>query len=143
MYKRQLKAHKDGRLVIEIERRKGDADLKEPEGWLAKKTKWVRIFETTVHDKADEPVQAAEYDDQLRALKTPAQEFLGWRMKDKSGEWVCLLYTSVSLLLAAPQGVEEAGWRLLPPPGSSTGRLNAQRRTAPPSREPRRNSATA
>ena len=30
--KTTLKAHKDGRLVMEIERRKGDADLKEPEG---------------------------------------------------------------------------------------------------------------
>ena len=86
--KTTLKPHKDGRLVVEIERTKGDAEQPEPEGWLAKKTKWVRIFETTVRDKVDEPVQAAEYDDQLRALKTPAQEFLGWRMKDKNGRWV-------------------------------------------------------
>ena len=85
--KTTLKPHKDGRLVVEIERTKGDAEQPEPEGWLAKKTKWVRIFETTVRDKADETVQAAEYDD-TPALKTPAQQFLGWRTKDKSGEWV-------------------------------------------------------
>ena len=49
-----LRPDKDGHLVIEIERKKGDADLKKPEGWLAKKTKWVRVFETTINTKEND-----------------------------------------------------------------------------------------
>ncbi len=56
--KTTLKPHKDGRLVVEIERAKGDADKPEPEGWLAKKTKWVRVFETAIHDKQDDEIGA-------------------------------------------------------------------------------------
>ena len=56
--KTTLKAHKDGRLVVEIERRKGDAELKEPEGWLAKKTKWVRVFETNLENEKDDDLGA-------------------------------------------------------------------------------------
>ena len=76
--KTTLKPHKDGRLVMEIERMKGDAELTEPEGWLAKKTKWVRVFETVIHDKEDDEIGASEYDNLLRAIKTPAKQFLGW-----------------------------------------------------------------
>ena len=43
---------------MEIERKKGDADLKEPEGWLAKKTKWVRVFETIIDDKKNDDLGA-------------------------------------------------------------------------------------
>ena len=35
----------------------------------------------------------------LRALKTPAQQFLGWRTKDKSGEWVGNPAANVKMLL--------------------------------------------
>ena len=73
--KTTLKPHKDGRLVVEIERTKGDADKPEPKGWLAKKTKWVRVFETVIRERPeDEEIKATEYDDQLRAIKSPAQD---------------------------------------------------------------------
>jgi hypothetical protein len=94
-----LKPHKDGRLVVEIERVKGDADQPEPKGWLAKKTKWVRVFETVLTKQSDEETEAMQYDHTLRALKTPAQQFLGWRTKDKSGKWVGNPAANVKMLL--------------------------------------------
>jgi hypothetical protein len=97
--KTTLKPHKDGRLVVEIERVKGDADKPEPKGWLAKKTKWVRVFETTITQQSHDEMDSGEYDDMLRALKTPAQQFLGWRAKDKSGKWVGNPAANVKMLL--------------------------------------------
>ena len=83
-----LKAAKDGRLVMEIERKKGDADLKEePAGWLAKKTKWVRVFETTISDEKDDDLGLTEHDHLIRAIKTPARQFVGWVIYE-GGEWV-------------------------------------------------------
>ena len=75
-----LKPHKDGRLVMEIERKKGDGDMPEPEGWLAKKTKWVRIFETNIHDKKDDDTDITKYDDLIRAIETSAKQFVGWKL---------------------------------------------------------------
>ena len=40
-----------------------------------------------------------EYDNKLRALKTPAQQFLGWRVKDKSGKWADNPAANVKMLL--------------------------------------------
>ena len=96
--KTTLKPHKDGRLVMEIERVKGDAELKEPEGWLAKKTKWVRVFETVIHDKEDDEIEASEYDSVLRSIKTPAKQFLGWVVHE-GGEWVGNPAANVKMLL--------------------------------------------
>ena len=97
--KTTLKPHKDGRLVVEIERIKEDAETPEPKGWLAKKTKWVRVFETVVHQIGGRKQRPREYDHMLRALKTPAHQFLGWRTKDKSGEWVGNPAANVKMLL--------------------------------------------
>ena len=97
--KTTLTPHKDGRLILEIERVKGDADKPEPKGWLAKKTKWVRVFETVVSKQSDDETEATQYDHVLRALKTPAQQFLGWRAKDKSGQWVGNPAANVKMLL--------------------------------------------
>jgi hypothetical protein len=85
-----LKPHKDGRLVVEIERAKGDADQPEPKGWLAKKSKWVRVFETTVREQTDNADgETAKYDNLLRAVKTPAKQFVGWSLFEKNAkEWV-------------------------------------------------------
>jgi len=96
--KTTLKAHKDGRLVMEIERKKGDAELTEPDGWLAKKTKWVRIFETIINDKKDDDLGMTEYDNLIRAIKTPAKQFVGWVVHE-GGEWVGHPGANVKMLL--------------------------------------------
>ena len=73
-----LKPHKDGRLVMEIERKKGDADLTEPDDWLPKKTKWVRIFETTIQAKKEnDDLEVTEYEDLIRAVENPGQAVRG------------------------------------------------------------------
>ena len=83
-----LKTHKDGRLVMEIERKKGDSDSKEPEGWLAKKTKWVRVFDVIVSDKKDDDLGTTEYDNLVRALTTSADQFIGWMIFDERRVWI-------------------------------------------------------
>ena len=83
-----LKTHKDGRLVMEIERKKGDSDAKEPEGWLAKKTKWVRVFDVIVSDKKDDDLGTTEYDNLIRALTTSADQFIGWMIFDERRAWI-------------------------------------------------------
>jgi hypothetical protein len=118
-----LKPHKDGRLVMEIERKRGDADLKEPDGWLAKKTKWVRVFETVVTDKKNDDLGLTEYDNLLRAVETSAKQFVGWVVhKDK--EWVGEPAANVKMLLQNIGNAKDAaecimggavakGWRLV------------------------------
>ena len=93
-----LKAHKDGRLVMEIERKKGDAELTEPDGWLAKKTKWVRVFETIIGDKRNDDLGLTEYDNLIRAIETSAKQFVGWVIQ-KSGEWIGNPGINVKMLL--------------------------------------------
>jgi len=77
-----LKAHKDGRLIIQIKREKGDVPL---DDWLEKKNKWIRIFDvkTTPEEELDQSV----YDHLIRALKTPAKEGAGFVLHE-GGEWV-------------------------------------------------------
>ena len=67
--------------------RKGTPSYTEPEGWLAKKTKWVRVFETTISDKKDDDLGLTEYDNLIRAIETPAKQFVGWVVY-KGGEWI-------------------------------------------------------
>jgi hypothetical protein len=78
-----LKRNKDGRLIIEIQKRDGDEGMA---GWEAKKDKWARVFDTQTDRKRDD-VGHAEYDSMLRQLVTPAGEDAGWYLKGKDGEW--------------------------------------------------------
>ena len=96
--KTMLKTHKDGRLVMEIERQKEDKDQAEPAGWLSKKTKWVRVFETTISDKKNDDLGQGEYDILIRALKTPAKQFIGWVLHE-NGEWVNHPAANVKMML--------------------------------------------
>jgi hypothetical protein len=81
-----LKTMKDGRLAVEVEQRKGDAEWKaEPKGWLNKKSKWVRVYDVRV-DAKDDDLGANEYDKLLRHVETPDGDNAGWRIK-KNGMW--------------------------------------------------------
>jgi hypothetical protein len=80
-----LKAQKDGRLVVNIERKKDDTPL---EGWLDKKGKWVRVFDIKADpSKEDTELDFTEFDNIIRAVETAAVEHAGWLMK-KGKEWV-------------------------------------------------------
>ena len=75
--------HKDGRLIVSIERKDMDkAD--EMNGWLAKKTNWIKIFQTQV--SAPSEPESGNYDDLVRHMVTNTQEDYGWCIKSE-GEW--------------------------------------------------------
>jgi hypothetical protein len=97
--KTTLKPHKDGRLIVEIERTKEDANKPEPKGWLAKKTKWVRVFKTVINNRPeDDEIESTEFDNVLRALKSPAKQFVGWVVFEGK-EWVSNPAANVKMLL--------------------------------------------
>ena len=68
--------------------KKGDADLQEPAGWLAKNTEWVRVFDVIVSNKKDDELGMTEYDNLVRALTTSADQFVGWIIFDKRRVWI-------------------------------------------------------
>ena len=78
-----LKAHKDGRLVVQIAHEDGDPELP---GWLEKKGKLVRVFNTKTEQESDD-LGFNEYDGVIRAITTPAKQFAGWAMH-QDGEWI-------------------------------------------------------
>ena len=79
-----LKAHKDGRLVVEIERRKNEAAK---EGWDDKSGKYVKIFKVKADPKEEDGLDFNEFDKIIRAVKTPAAEHSGWMLKEEGKEW--------------------------------------------------------
>ena len=88
-----LKPHKDGRLIVEIERKKTDPSLP---GWDEKRTKYVKIF--TVKAGPENEDDVTEYDGIIRALETTAIEHAGWVAK-KSKEWVRQPVGNIKMLL--------------------------------------------
>jgi hypothetical protein len=81
----RLKAHKDGRLVAQVAKEEGDEGMKS-KGWQAKKGYWIQVFETRVESKTSENL-AAEHDNVIRALSSPAGERAGWMVHQKNGDW--------------------------------------------------------
>lgn len=79
----KLKAHKDGRLIVEIEHKPTDLadDMK---GWLPSKNQWKRIFNTQVTTPAEPDV--GNYDDLVRHLVTESNEDYGWMIRSE-GSW--------------------------------------------------------
>ncbi len=79
----KLSQHKDGRLIVSVERKEMDVADKMP-GYLANKKEWTRIYNTQV-GAPTEP-EAGNYDDLVRHLVTETQEDYGWMIKSE-GEW--------------------------------------------------------
>lgn len=76
-----LKIHKDGRLLVEVE--KGDRDLgDEMKGWLPEKGKWQRIYNLQSQGAVEQ--ETGNYDDMVRHLISETGEDCGWVLK--SGE---------------------------------------------------------
>jgi len=117
-----LDAHKDGRLVVEIERTKEDKD-KKVEGWDDKKGKYVKIFQVKADPKEDSELDFNEFDNIVRAVETAAVEHAGWVVK-KGKEWVRQPFVNVKIALQSlghPKTEAEEimgaavvrGWRLV------------------------------
>jgi len=78
-----LKEHKDGRLLVEVERKEQDrAD--EMVGWLPKKDKWIKMFNAQIASPTEPDV--GNYDDLVRHLVTETSEDYGWMIKS-DGSW--------------------------------------------------------
>lgn len=79
-----LKQHKDGRLIIEVERKQTDT-ADEMSGWLAVNNRpWQKIFNV----QATPPIEPemGNYDDLIRHLITETGEDYGWKIKTE-GKW--------------------------------------------------------
>ena len=78
-----IKEHKDGRLLVEVERKEQDlAD--EMKGWLPKKDKWIKMFNAQIASPTEPDV--GNYDDMVRHLVTETGEDYGWMIKS-DGSW--------------------------------------------------------
>jgi len=89
-----LKQRKDGRLIMEIERR--DTDHGDTmENWLVEKNKWQRVL-STKQRVPDEP-EIGDHDELLRHLVTEQNEDAGWNLNIKN-EWT--LEPAVNLKMA-------------------------------------------
>lgn len=78
-----LKEHKDGRLVVEVERADQD-NPKSMEGWLNEKSKWVKIFTQKVENNREHEIENC--DDLLRHLVTNSGDDCGWVLNG-NGKW--------------------------------------------------------
>jgi len=120
-HKITLKAHKDGRLMVQVEKKKSDVTVLR--GWLDKKGKWVRIFDTQTDTTDETEETAAEYDKIIRCLESATKEHAGWVTK-KGAEWVHQPTGNVKMVLqnlgrvktdaeAIMGGAIIQGWRLV------------------------------
>lgn len=100
----RLKAHKDGRLVVHVLKRDGDAGMKEA-GWVAKKDKWIQIYNTQTVNKKDD-LGFAEYDSMVRQLVTPTGDDAGWVVRANDGEWYRFPTDKVKLVLLTLDNTE-------------------------------------
>ena len=92
----KLKAHKDNRLVAEVDKEPTDNPEK-MKGWIADGRKWKRIFNTFVSNQLDSPDQRS-YDDFIRHITTEDAIDCGWVVKSDS-IWVEEPLTHVKLAL--------------------------------------------
>jgi len=115
-----LKAHKDGRLMAEVERERNDPTV---EGWDNKKAKYVKIFKIKTDAEENDALDFNEYDGIIRAMETAAIEHAGWVVK-KEKEWVGQPASNVKMILqnlgqaktdaeAIMGGAVARGWRLV------------------------------
>lgn len=77
----KIMSHKDGRMLVEIEKKDTDRS-DEMEGWLPKKDKWIRIFNTSNQALAE--IEVGSYDDLIRHMVSCSNEDAGWVIKSDS-----------------------------------------------------------
>jgi hypothetical protein len=73
-----LKAHKDGRLIVEVTRENNDPP-KDFDGWLQDKGKWIKIVNANIGVSNEGEV--GNYDDLMRHITTACGEDVGWVVK--------------------------------------------------------------
>ncbi len=78
-----LKRHKDGRLVVELEKWDGDVDFGD---WIDKNRKWIRIYNINTNSSEEEK-DYSEFDALTRSVRTPSDSDAGWMIRT-GGAWV-------------------------------------------------------
>jgi hypothetical protein len=100
-----LRKNKDGRLVVELERRDSDTGF---DGWDGqKKNKWIKVFNIMVDASAEED-DYTRFDTLIRSCRTPSNADAGWRICVRSGGgWIKHPRENVTsvLNLAAPPDI--------------------------------------
>ena len=91
--KTTLKTHKDGRLIVQIERSDGDAPLR---GYLEKSKQFVKVCNTIAKDTKEEP--GCVLDKIIRHIITANGADAGWLVQRDSG-WGHESYTNSKILL--------------------------------------------
>ncbi|KKL70785.1 hypothetical protein LCGC14_2101440, partial [marine sediment metagenome] len=81
-----LRRHKDGRLVVELDKYEGDEGFVGDWLELEKKKRWVRIYNINTNS-AEEERDYSEFDSLTRSVRTPANTDAGWMIRT-SGAWV-------------------------------------------------------
>lgn len=109
-----LKSHKDGRLVVEIDRLDDDSPLT---GFVSKKGKFVRIYDAMTGGPDDGFLEECEMDSLVRHVETVEGDDAGWMVK-KNGAWGREPCTHAKLALSGagiPKGQAEQllGWGVL------------------------------
>jgi len=93
-----LRKNKDGRLVVEIDRRESDTGF---DGWNnQKKSKWIKVFNIRldVHDEEDDYTR---FDTLVRSCRSPSNADAGWRIRVNDGEWIKHPRENVSSVLSS------------------------------------------
>jgi hypothetical protein len=99
-----LRKNKDGRLIVEIDRRNNDVGF---DGWNGqKKNKWIKVFNIIVDNKNEED-DYTRFDTLVRSCCTPSNADAGWRIRVVGGDWIKHARENVSSVLsyAAPPGI--------------------------------------
>jgi len=92
-----LKHHKDGRLIVEIDRDERDM-ANEMMGWLPKKGKWVKIYSGRLQGQVETEIQ--DNDDIIRHMISIGNEDCGWVLKSENN-WIVEPIQNIRLALAA------------------------------------------
>ncbi len=81
----KLSVHKSGRLVCEIDATPHD-DAKSLQGWLAKKDKWIKVFDGRIENRKDD-LEVENYDDLIRHVVVESSRAdYGWLIRSM-GAW--------------------------------------------------------
>lgn len=79
-----MKAHKDGRLIVKINRDSND-DPGKMVGWQEEKSVWTRIYNVTVTQPSVEPDN--NYDGFVRHIISESGSDAGWVIRGEAGQW--------------------------------------------------------
>ena len=95
--KTRVYQHRDGRIVIEVERDAEDVPT-EMQGWLPERKEWTKIFNAPVTAPTESEI--GNYDDLVRHLVTSNSEDSGW-MIHSDGHWRAEPLTHVKVALTS------------------------------------------